>query len=452
MPEQKRQISDAAKYAAVWGGTGPRSWRALEPALGSRSDAEAFAVRHRDVAERMRLALDPDPAIARSQAQRFLRDVDGRLERGLGVAGFIGYEVGASLESRRCVPPEAPDSLDAELIVFSPRAVHRMQLPPSGYRSASLPSDSSNLFATLPASIARQRPRFEGEVSAALDRIGRGGIYQVNLSIGAEIAAPDALLNAPLDELLGLILDAQTVPYAFALDTLDGRLLSGSMERFIARNGHVVRSRPIKGTAPRGHDPASDEHSRAQLIDSPKERAENTMIVDMVRNDLARVCEAGSVEVPTYLSTIAYRTLWHLESEVEGQLESGCSHAELLTATMPPASVTGCPKIAAMDVIEAAENRRRNAYCGAIGVALGRVVADWSVGIRTVTVRGDRARVDVGAGIVAGSDPGREWHETCAKAMSALSLVQRANHLTGQDTGRHFGAGSVMVHEAPPGG
>ena len=120
-----------------------------------------------------------------------------------------------------------------------------------------------------------------------------------------------------------------------------------------------------------------------------------------------------------------YATLWHLESEVIGQLQQGVSPAALLEATLPPASVTGCPKVAAMGFIAAAEARRRGAYCGALGLSLPGGRADWSVGIRQITLQGDLARISVGSGIVADSEPAAEWRETCLKAAGALAWLGR---------------------------
>jgi anthranilate/para-aminobenzoate synthase component I len=173
------------------------------------------------------------------------------------------------------------------------------------------------------------------------------------------------------------------------------------------------------------------------LLASAKERAENTMIVDMVRNDLSRVCAPGSVAVPHLLDCEPYTTLWHLESEVHGRMVGGARHGDLLSAILPPASVTGCPKVAAMGFIAGAEARRRGPYCGAMGLALAGGRADWSVGIRQLNVVDGRVQLSVGSGIVADSVAEREWAETCLKAAGGLLWLRRlvgllAPRLSGQ--------------------
>jgi para-aminobenzoate synthetase component 1 len=330
-------------------------------------------------------------------------------DAGLAVAGWLGYELGAALEGV-ALRPGLTGLPDADLVAFHPQDLQQVLVTPS--RPAGQPLAD-------PADLLRQGPALRAQVRQALEAIAAGEVYQVNLSVCAHLPGLD-LEHRTLLDLLGALLTAQPVPLAFAWQGADYRLLSGSMERFLTVVGDRVSSRPIKGTAPRHADPERDRELAVALRASAKEVAENTMIVDMVRNDLQRACHWGSVEVPVLLAAEPYATLWHLESEVSGTLRDPQLGGRLLEATLPPASVTGCPKVQAMHVIARLEQRRRGPYCGTAGVWLPDGRAEWSVGIRQVVLDHSGARLSVGAGIVADSDPEREWEEIRLKAQGAL--------------------------------
>jgi len=353
-----------------------------------------------------------------------LERIDSWLARGLAVAGWLGFELGAALEH---LPPASHGPLDrtadralpaAELFAFAPEDLQPIELP----------AVAAGAAPGLPAGLVSQGPAFQAAVRDGLAAIAAGEIYQVNLSVAVDLPAPGAV---PLLHALAALRAVQPVPFALAMEGTGYRLLSGSMERFLHVQGDVVRSRPIKGTAARGETPQQDAEQARLLCASPKERAENTMIVDMVRNDLQRACAMGSVRVPELLQAVAYKTLWHLESEVWGRLKNR-SPAALLAVTLPPASVTGCPKVQAMRVIARTEARRRGPYCGTVGVWLPDGRSDASVAIRQLVQVDGRARLDVGAGIVADSQPAAEWRELCLKAASGLRLWQTLHDLAVQ--------------------
>ena len=404
------------ELTAAWAGTGPRAWPVLPGTHGGR---HAVALPAAAVQERLGLRLRGD----RHDGQRvrqLLRRLDALNDAGLAVAGCLGYELGLALEDVPLPAPRHQGPPDADLVAFDPAELLRLPLP-EARPTIGLAALAAEAMRRPPAELERQRDPWLAAVAQALTRIEAGGFYQVNLSV--RFRAPAArVAGLPLLPCLAGVLRAQPVPYAMVFDGQDQRLLSGSMERFLGVQGRRVTSRPIKGTAPRGHGEA-DQRARDGLLNSPKERAENTMIVDMVRNDLGRVCEPGSVAVVELLACEGYATLWHLESEVTGRLPQGRRAADLLAATLPPASVTGCPKIAAMSFIAAAEGRRRGAYCGALGLAMPGGRADWSVGIRQLAIIGDEAWISVGSGIVADSRPAAEWAETCLKAAGALAWL-----------------------------
>jgi anthranilate/para-aminobenzoate synthase component I len=184
-----------------------------------------------------------------------------------------------------------------------------------------------------------------------------------------------------------------------------------------------VESRPIKGTRPRRADAAADRRERAALASSEKDRAENVMIVDLVRNDLGRVCETGSVHVPELFAIEPYASVFQLVSTVRGRLARGRGALDAVRAAFPPGSMTGAPKLAAMELLARLEPVRRGLYSGALGYLDLRGGADLSVTIRSVILRGGRAFVHTGGGIVADSEPAAEWEEAEDKARALLSAL-----------------------------
>lgn len=394
------------QWAWAMAGSGPRRWSALDR-CGDDPRA-ALAVADIDVQQRRALRLGPGDR--RRQAREMLRQLQADLDHGWAVAGFWGYEVGAALEGLEAEPG---GPVDAEWICFDPAALQRVTLPEIG----AMPRDFE---LNLPSELLRQRDGFVASAREVLERIAAGEVYQVNLS--AEVSVTTSKCPDPL-RALAAVQAVQPVPFAAVFRGQSHLLISGSMERFLAVRGAQVSSRPIKGTAPRRSDPLQDAAEARSLCASPKECAENTMIVDMVRNDLQRAARRGSVRVKELLAAEPYATLWHLESEITATLTRPRRLDLLLEATMPAASVTGCPKIQAMRVIAQLEQRRRGPYCGAVGLALPGGAVDLAVAIRTLWLDDRQARFAVGAGLVADSIPEAEWAETCLKARSPLAIL-----------------------------
>ncbi|WP_410600407.1 aminodeoxychorismate synthase component I [Amycolatopsis sp. lyj-90] len=200
-----------------------------------------------------------------------------------------------------------------------------------------------------------------------------------------------------------------------------GAVVSFSPELFLARQGRHVRSTPIKGTMPRRN--ADDEHLAQRLRESTKDVAENVMITDLVRNDLGRVCATGSVRVPELLKVRPAPGVWHLESTVEGQLADGVDDAALLAATFPPGSVTGAPKIRALDLIAELEPAARGVYTGAVGLASPIAGLELNVAIRTFEIHDGTIALGVGGGITADSDSEAEWQECLHKSAPLERLL-----------------------------
>jgi para-aminobenzoate synthetase component 1 len=217
-------------------------------------------------------------------------------------------------------------------------------------------------------------------------------------------------------------------PFGAYLATPDCRILCSSPERFLRVRGDRVETKPIKGTRPRGGDPAEDRVLAESLRRSPKDRAENLMIVDLLRNDLGKVCAIGSVHVPTLFEVETYPRVHHLVSTVRGRLAGGRNAVDLLRACFPGGSITGAPKLRAMEIIEELEPHRRGVYCGAIGYLGYDGAMDTNIAIRTLVHSAGVVRLWAGGGIVADSDPDAEYRETYDKAAPLLELLERLHN------------------------
>ena len=272
----------------------------------------------------------------------------------------------------------------------------------------------------------RQGPRssfaqadYLSAVDAAREHILAGDIYQVNLSQRFELpytGDPCALHQA--------LRERSPAPFSALLRTPRGSLISSSPELFLRRRGRTIESRPIKGTRPRGIDPEADQQLRQALESSTKENAELAMIVDLVRNDLGRLAEIGSVSVALPFETEVWSTVFHRVATVTARVPGEASAAELIEAAWPPASVTGTPKLSALGVIEELEPVRRHAYTGALGWLDASGDFDLSVAIRIATLCDERLVINVGGGITLASDPAAEYDETLHKARGWFDVLR----------------------------
>lgn len=255
-------------------------------------------------------------------------------------------------------------------------------------------------------------------VERAREYIAAGDIFQVNLSHRLEGEWDGAAW--PLYERLRA---ASPVSYGAYLDLGDFKVLSASPERFLKLDGRQVETRPIKGTRPRGTTPEEDRALGAGLLASEKDRAENLMIVDLLRNDIGKVARVGSVRVPEMFHLERHASVWHLVSTVTGELQPGMDAVDLLKACFPGGSVTGCPKIRAMEIIEELEPVRRGVYCGAIGYLSFTGAMDTNIAIRTLVLRDGRMDLQVGGAVTYDSDPESEYTETLAKGQALLGAL-----------------------------
>ncbi len=250
------------------------------------------------------------------------------------------------------------------------------------------------------------------------DYIRAGDCYQVNLAM--RFVAP--CLGHPWP--LYLALRARNpAPFSAWLNFPFGQVLSSSPERFLSVRDGLVETRPIKGTRPRGDDPGEDARQQAELSGSAKDRAENLMIVDLLRNDLGQVCAPGSVTVPSLFALESYATVHHLVSTVQGRLAVGKSALDQLAAAFPGGSITGAPKLRAMQIIEGLEAERRGVYCGAIGYLGWDGGMDTNIAIRTLTRDGNHLRFWAGGGLVADSQADAEYQECLDKARATREVL-----------------------------
>ena len=263
------------------------------------------------------------------------------------------------------------------------------------------------------------RPGYLEAVARVIEYIGAGDIFQANLS--QRLHAP--LVGAPF-ELYRRLRRRNPAPFAAFLDFGDVVVASSSPERFLrVHDGRQVETRPIKGTRPRGAGPEHDAALALALAESEKDRAENVMIVDLLRNDLSRVCRPGSVRVPELFALEHYATVHHLVSTVVGELAAEHGPVELVRAAFPGGSITGAPKVRAMQIIAELEPTQRGVYCGAIGYLSVTGALDTSIVIRTYLVLERDVYFQVGGGIVADSDPEQEYRETLDKARSLIAAL-----------------------------
>ncbi|MFZ5556119.1 MAG: aminodeoxychorismate synthase component I [Pseudomonadota bacterium] len=266
------------------------------------------------------------------------------------------------------------------------------------------------------------RADYSRAVARILDYIRAGDCYQVNLAQRFRVDC-----EGDGWDLYRRLREANPAPFGAFLDLPWGQVASSSPERFLELRGGVAETRPIKGTRPRAADPGRDALLRQELATSAKDRAENVMIVDLLRNDLGKSCAVGSVRVPRLFAVESYATVHHLVSTVTGNLAPGRDALDLLRGCFPGGSITGAPKLRAMQIIEELEPHRRGVYCGAIGYAGFDGDMDLNVAIRTLTVSAGEARFYAGGGIVADSNPDDEYQETLDKAaafFSALALCR----------------------------
>ncbi|MHC4860193.1 MAG: aminodeoxychorismate synthase component I [Planctomycetota bacterium] len=362
-----------------------------------------------------------------------------------GAVGFLSYDLGRRLEPRLELAADDDGLPDVELGLYDAVVtwdhvadlawIVSTGLPLRGADAArrareradeleallegSAPPDAREVRPDSPLESTFTRAGYEHAVRRAKQLIAAGDIFQVNLSqrFSASVAEPGTAIYRRL---------TGTNPAAFAAYLAAGggaEILSASPERFLRVSGTGVESCPIKGTRPRGADPEADRALASELLTSEKDRAELTMIVDLVRNDLGRVARFGTVEVKEFPALTSHPTVHHLHGTVTAELDEGRDITDLVRACFPAGSITGAPKVRAMEIIEETEPVRRGVYTGSIGYLSFTGAADLNVAIRTVLVKDGTASFSVGGGIVADSEPGAEYEETLDKGRGLAAAL-----------------------------
>ena len=359
-----------------------------------------------------------------------------------GAIGYFGYELGGTLERLPAPRPDGPHMPEMHLGLYDTAAVfdeteRRAWVVASGRQADHKAAWLAKKIAAAPAlpplsDIAygpwraeQSRDSYQAQVAQIIEAIRAGEVFQVNLSQRFLADAPSGLTPFDLYRRLRRVNPAPFGAYLAAGEV--GWVLSASPERFLSLNAQGrVETRPIKGTRARSSDPAVDQAQAEALLLSAKDRAENLMIVDLLRNDLSRVCQLGSVKAPVVCGLESFETVHHLVSVVEGQLRPKLGAVDLLKAAFPGGSVTGAPKIRAMEIIHTLEKTRRGPYCGAVGWIGFDGAMDSSIVIRSLVWSGKQIIAQAGGGVVSDSDPSAEYEETLTKVRPLLRALDSA--------------------------
>lgn len=342
--------------------------------------------------------------------------IDSALADGFHVAGWIAYECARHFEKKLAsVITEKAD----EPLVWMLVTRHRLQLTASDLERLLHSAEHGNSrCATLEKGPpAQSEADYLAALKAVHNYITAGDVYQINHTLPIPVSLKGSALG-----LYSKLRQRQPVPFGAYIDTGNHKILSLSPELFLEKKGDRLLARPMKGTAARGLTCEEDRIIQQSLKDDPKSQAENLMIVDLIRNDLSRISEAGSVKVPTLFDVEQYPTLHQMTSDVTATAHKALQPSELLAAMFPCGSITGAPKVRAMEIIGSLENTPRGVYCGTIGHFSPKTNAhaeSWclNVPIRTLIMdKENRGRLHVGSGVVADSDPSGEYKECLLKA------------------------------------
>jgi anthranilate synthase component 1 len=386
----------------------------------------------------------PGATLSGGEAPDFFAALDeaAARERGEAVADLpfcggwfllLGYEAAGRIEPRLRLP-RSPHALPDLLAVRCGAAIVRDHLRDEIHFVAEAGAAAvTKLEQDLARAAARPPPaapaqlalavheddpqRFVAGVERILRYLRDGDVFQVNLSRAWHARLAPGVTPA---DLYARLQRSNPAPFAGIAQWQGSAVLSSSPERLVEARGRDVQTRPIAGTRPRAADPAADQALQRQLIASAKERAEHIMLIDLERNDLGRVCEPGSVEVSELMTLESYAHVHHIVSNVRGRLRPGAGPGAVLRAVFPGGTITGCPKVRAMEIIAELEGVGRGPYTGAMGYLSRHGHMDLNILIRTLVCEGEGATLRAGAGIVADSEPQAELAETRAKARGLL--------------------------------
>ena len=411
-----------------------------------------YVTEHGELAD-VRDVDDPFAEVERLRAEHRVPTVPGLPGFTGGLVGWFGFECVQYIEPRLATANEKPDELGTpdillmlseEVAVFDnlkgrlylivhadprePQAwaranrrldalAHRLRHAGAGYPETLVPAalDESHFVSGF------TREGFIDAVDQCKALIRAGDIFQVVLS--QRLSVP--FQARPVDVYRALRA-LNPSPYMYFLDVGGTQVVGSSPEILVRLQGGEITVRPIAGTRPRGQTPEEDAALEAELLADPKERAEHLMLIDLGRNDVGRVAQPGSVEVGEQFVIERYSHVMHIVSEVTGRLQDGLTYADVLRATFPAGTVSGAPKVRALEVIRDLEPVKRNVYSGAVGYIGWNGDADTAIAIRTAVIQDGRLHVQAGAGIVHDSDPHKEWEETMNKGRALFRAVAEA--------------------------
>jgi len=364
--------------------------------------------------------------------QETLRNLPGFKEQRF-IGGAVGY---ISYDAVRCwekLPESALDDQnfpDVEVGVFDDGIVYDHRNKQAFYYHLNenrLPEISKLLqepenhealsHKQLKVNIAKER--FEDAVEKAKEYVTAGDVFQVVLS-----KRYDFQIRGDLIGFYHNLRDINPSPYMYFLKCGEHQIVGSSPEMLVRVENRVVETFPIAGTRPHVKNPVENKRLTEELLADPKERAEHVMLVDLGRNDIGKVSKFGSVHLPEFMKVHQYSHVQHIVSRVVGDLRDECDCYDALRAVFPAGTVSGAPKVRAMEIIEELEPTRRGPYAGAVGYFSYNGNADFAINIRTLIANGDKAHIQVGAGIVADSDPEKEWYETEHKAQALIKALQ----------------------------
>jgi anthranilate synthase component 1 len=364
--------------------------------------------------------------------QETLRNLPGFKEHRFvgGAAGYISYDAVRCWEK---LPESALDDQnfpDVEVGVFDDGIVYDHRNKQAFYyhlnenRLAEIdellqePDDHLTLsHKQLKVNISKEW--FETAVEKAKEYVTAGDIFQVVLS-----KRYDFQIRGDLVGFYRNLREINPSPYMYFLKSGEHQIVGSSPEMLVRVENRVVETFPIAGTRPHVKNPIENKRLTEELLSDPKERAEHVMLVDLGRNDIGKVSKFGSVHLPEFMKVHQYSHVQHIVSRVVGDLKDECDCYDALRAVFPAGTVSGAPKVRAMEIIEELEPTRRGPYAGAVGYFSYNGNADFAITIRTLIANGDKAHIQVGAGIVADSDPEREWFETEQKAQALIKALE----------------------------
>ena len=375
-------------------------------------------------ADGVRIDVEPFKFLVRDIASSCRENVAGLPPFQGGWAGYISYDYGRHLEPHAKIP--AFETLVPDMVFYRFDTVVGIDhLQERAWVFSSIVKgldDFERMLTQKPTVLGGDvRAVFEPQISRDLhehnvtrtvDYILAGDIFQANITQDFVADVPQGFDVFQAYKQLRL---KNPAPFAALLDYDDVKIVSSSPERLIRFNGDVAEARPIKGTRKRDPDLARDIALIAELTTSRKDRAENVMIVDLLRNDLSRVCKAGTVKVPVLCGLESYANVHHLVSVVQGALRDDVSSVDLVEAVFPGGSITGAPKVRAMEIIAELEQAPRGVYCGAIGYFGFNGTSDFNIAIRTLQIAGGKMHIQGGGGITARSEPAAEYDESLVK-------------------------------------